>query len=555
MKRPQEFRVLLVYPNLTMMLVPSMAIAVFTGILRRAGYEVDLFDTTHYVAPTPISSEEVRAGWLQLRTFDPEKDLGVHLGTDIIGDFQRKVDDFKPDLIVMSTVEDTFLQGISMLDSISDANIPSIVGGVFVTAAPEKAISFPQVNMIGVGEGEHTVLDVAERIRKGDSCETAPNVWVKRPDGSTIKNGMGPLVKIDEPLPDFSLFDDARFYRPMGGRIFKTLPLETYRGCPYSCTFCNSPMQTKIMGENQLGTFVRRKTLGAVRREIQFLIEKHSPEYLFIIDDSFLARPDHEIQSFIEMYEEFKLPFWFNTRPENVTPERLSALKSVNCDRMSFGLECGNEEYRRKVITRNPTNEQIVRQFNIIADSGIAWSVNNMIGFPDETREMIFETVDLNRRLHGYDSIAVAIFTPYHGTPLRELAIKKGYMDPEAVTQHTASTSLLTQPQITAAELDGIARTFTCYVTFPKEDWPNIRKAEEDTPDGNKLFAEYQQLFTERHFSGTQDDKLQDWDAPQEYSVRPKSDPAKQQPQEKPWGFNCGAEQTEYVVPPAGIKG
>ena len=47
--KPKDFRVLLVYPNLTMMLVPSVAIALFTAVLRQAGYTVDLFDTTHYV--------------------------------------------------------------------------------------------------------------------------------------------------------------------------------------------------------------------------------------------------------------------------------------------------------------------------------------------------------------------------------------------------------------------------------------------------------------------------------------------------------------------------
>ncbi len=30
-------------------------------------------------------------------------------------------------------------------------------------------------------------------------------------------------------IPDYSLFDPKRFYRPMGGRIFKTIPIETCR--------------------------------------------------------------------------------------------------------------------------------------------------------------------------------------------------------------------------------------------------------------------------------------------------------------------------------------
>ena len=35
-KQPKDFKVLLVYPNLTMMLVPSLAMALFTGILKKS---------------------------------------------------------------------------------------------------------------------------------------------------------------------------------------------------------------------------------------------------------------------------------------------------------------------------------------------------------------------------------------------------------------------------------------------------------------------------------------------------------------------------------------
>ena len=50
-----------------------------------------------------------------------------------------------------------------------------------------------------------------------------------------------------------------------------------------------------------------------------------------------------------------KLPFWFNTRPENCKEEVLKMLKEVGAYRISFGIECGNEEFRTKVFQRNPT--------------------------------------------------------------------------------------------------------------------------------------------------------------------------------------------------------
>ena len=550
MKSPKEFRVLLVYPNLTMMLVPSLCMALFTGILRKAGYTVDLFDSTHYVSDL-TSSPENRVKFLQYRPFDAEKDLGFKLHSDLQGDFVRKVNDFKPDLMVVSVVEDTFLQALALLEAVKDAEIPSIMGGVFVTAAPEKAISYSQVQMIGVGEGEATILEVAERVRRGESCEDVQSVWFKSRDGTVVKNPMRPLVNINETLPDFSLFDEARFYRPMGGRVFKTVPIESYRGCPYTCTFCNSPMQVDVTRQNHLGNFMRRKPTETIRENIKYLIDKHDPEYLYFIDDSFLARPEVEIRDFFDMYQEFKIPFWCNTRPENATADRLAGMKSVNSDRISFGLECGNENYRQKVLTRHPTNEQIKEYFKIISESGIAFSVNNIIGFPDETREMVFETIELNRQLRGYDSMTVSMFTPYHGTKLRELAIQKGYLDPGLITTHTTSSSLLNMPHLTSSELDGLIRTFMLYVRFPKEEWPRIRLAEQDSDEGNPLFEDYQMKYRQLFFGGNQDESKEDWDAPTEYAVSPQEEG---RDSEQPWGWNCGAEQRQYAVPPSDPK-
>lgn len=546
MKERKDFRVLLVYPNLTMMLVPSLGIALFTGVLRSAGYTVDLFDSTHYVTDATCSPEN-RVKFLHYRPFDAEKDLGFRFQTELIGDFVKKVDEYKPDMMVISVVEDTFLQAISLLDAVKDAQIPSIIGGVFVTAAPQKAISYPQVQMIGLGEGEETILDVVERVRRGESCENVRNVWFKRPDGRVIKNQMRPLIDLNRPVPDFSLFDEARFYRPMGGRFFKSIPIETYRGCPYACAFCNSPMQVQVMRENGLGNFMRRKPMDVVRENIKHLIEKHDPEYLHFIDDSFLARPEEEIRAFFEMYKEFKIPFWCNTRPENITAGRLAGMKSVNSDRISYGLECGNEEYRRKVVQRNPTNEQIVKSFETIAQGGIAFSVNSIIGFPDETREMIFDTIELNRQLRGYDAMTVSIFTPYNGTKLRELAVQRGYIDPDVITTHTTSSSILDMPQLTSKEIDGLMRTFLLYVRFPKDEWPRIRLAEEDTEKGNRIFEEYQEKYRNRFFHGNQDETMADWDTHSEYVVAPEGVSVGT---EKPWAWNCGVEHREYAAPP-----
>ena len=69
MKDKQDFKILLIYPNLTMMLVPSLAIGKFTNILKNQQYKVDLFDTTHYVSDEN-SSPQNRVKFLQAREYD-----------------------------------------------------------------------------------------------------------------------------------------------------------------------------------------------------------------------------------------------------------------------------------------------------------------------------------------------------------------------------------------------------------------------------------------------------------------------------------------------------
>jgi radical SAM superfamily enzyme YgiQ (UPF0313 family) len=510
----QRFRVLLVYPNIPGMLVPSVAIGLFTSILKKAEFEVELFDATLYMMNENVSPLK-RVEYAQARKFSYEEDLGIKLESNLIEAFISKIDSFKPNLLVVSVVEDAFKQTLTLLDSITERNIPHIVGGVFITAAPEKAISSPQINTIGLGEGENTVLEIAERLRARVGSEDIPNTWIKKDNGSLIKNPLGPLVDINEVLPDYSLFDKVRFYRPMGGRILKTVPLETYRGCPYNCTYCNSPMWNRFYKENLQGIFLRKKRIDRLVEEIEYLAREYNPELIYIIDDSFMARPEKEFREFVKRYKEFKIPFWFNTRPENITEEKMELLREINCYRISIGIECGNEEFRKKKLERKASNDELVERIRILSRSSIAFSINNIIGFPDETRELIFDTIEFNRQLSGYDALTVSIFTPYHGTALRDEAVRKGYLDPETLTTHTTASSLLSMPQLSSKQIDGLMRTFAMYVKFPKKWWHYIEEAEEFSTKGNEMFDKLSNIYHALYLSTDQFDKYQeepDWD-------------------------------------------
>ena len=98
-----ELKVLIVYPNLPLMLVPSLAVGIFTRVLKSNDYQVDLFDTTHYSEEEQEGgSTQERVKFLQVREFSEEEDLGINIRSNMLGDFRKKVLDFKPDLILFS---------------------------------------------------------------------------------------------------------------------------------------------------------------------------------------------------------------------------------------------------------------------------------------------------------------------------------------------------------------------------------------------------------------------------------------------------------------------
>ena len=251
----EKFKVLIVYPNLSMMLTPSCAVGIFTKILKNKGYIVELFDCTPYDSNLEFLSEPLpvtRAKTLMnSRSFDSSALFG-EAKKNLKSDFIEKLNHFKPNAVIFSTVvEDTKPQLEELLDVIEDfPKISHIVGGVYTIMAPEQAINYKHVQCIGIGEGEIVIQEFCEAVHSGVHRPTnIKGTWVRTDDGAIIKNPNSPLVDINKYLPDYSLFDDRRFLRPLGAKIWKAVSLETYRGCPYTCTFCNSPAKTVIAKE------------------------------------------------------------------------------------------------------------------------------------------------------------------------------------------------------------------------------------------------------------------------------------------------------------------
>ena len=178
---------------------------------------------------------------------------------------------------------------------------------------------------------------------------TKQHTWIKKttPRVQTKELDMFPYV-------DRSLIDYEKYQKYVGDAGMRYyMAIQATRGCPYTCTFCNSPSNNVIYKEEANKIFHRKKSIKRLKKELDFLVNKYDPELIYFVVDTFLAMSNKEFDEFKEMYSDYKIPFWMNTRAETVTEYRANALEDINMLRCDVGVEHGNYEYRKNYLKRN----------------------------------------------------------------------------------------------------------------------------------------------------------------------------------------------------------
>ena len=508
-RQNKDFKILMLYPNLHMSALMPQSIGIFTALLRDRGFKLDLFDCTYYEDIDSLTigknTNQEKVDNRNVAKYDNSEwhSRGVKPKQNIRNAFNKKVSDFEPNLIIVSVLESTYFLAIELLNSVPEnkRTFKTLFGGVFATYAFSKIIKNPLVDYVCRGEGEGAVVELCENLAAASRIDNIKNLTIKY-EGKILNNPMRPPIDIDQvPIPDWDLFEEGSLYRPMQGKIWRAVGLETQRGCPYTCTFCNSPSNNVIYKDETQSKFHRKKSIKRLEKELDFLVKKYDPNLIYFVVDTFLAMSNREFEELKDLYSHYKIPFWMNTRAETITEDRAAGLEEMNMLRMNIGIEHGNYDYRRNYLKRNVKDEIQIKAFEIASQHKYTSCANSIIGMPDETRELIFDTIKFVRKLpDNIDATGAFIFAPYHGTPLRDLAIQKGYLDEnEICSLSNTSESMLRMPTISKEEISGLAKVFSFYIKFPEARWKDIQIAEKNDTEGKKMFEKLGKEFDEKY--------------------------------------------------------
>lgn len=304
------------------------------------------------------------------------------------------------------------------------SKIPIVWGGIHPSLLPEQCISEEYVDIIVIGEGEETIIEVAKKLDNNESLDGVMGVWFKN-NGTIIKNEPRGFIKdFSRSRLDFSLLDPSRYYHELHGSR-KGFDYMSSRGCPHHCRFCYNAKFNKRTW--------RPMSEEIVLDDIQFLKRTYNIEAVYFVDDNFYVNKKRALN----ILKRINLPTYTEIRIDYITDEFAKELKEMNPKLVLVGAESGSNRILQ-LIGKDFEIEDTKRAVQIFAKYHIPVHYSFIMGLPTETREETEKTIDFMLWIHKAHKEAlftIGQYMPYPGSELYEVAIEKGFKPPETTEE------------------------------------------------------------------------------------------------------------------------
>jgi radical SAM superfamily enzyme YgiQ (UPF0313 family) len=299
------------------------------------------------------------------------------------------------------------------------------IGGHFPSLCHDEVLNhFPELDSVVRYEGEHTLVDLVDRL-------LSDRDWRETPGLAFLDGGR---VAESEPRPLVQDLDSLPYpYRPfepqqMGG--FPTLPLLASRGCARRCSFCS----IHTFYRNAPGKVVRVRKPVYVIEEMAYLLQHHGVRVILFQDDDFpLWGPagrrwaDELVGRMYDAGLVDRMIWKISCRTEYVELELFRKLRDAGLFLVYMGIESGTEQ-GLKVLNKEMTVEENLAAVRTLKELDLNVSYGFMLFDPSSTFESVRENLVFLKNITG-DGRAAATFSrmlPYGGTPIRDALKNEG---------------------------------------------------------------------------------------------------------------------------------
>jgi len=355
------------------------------------------------------------------------------------------------DLIGLSVMSNFWDNSVQITERLKkDIDAPIIWGGTHPTIRPEECLERGGADIVCVGEGEDTLVELVRRMENGDDYRLLEGIGLKD-NGEIVVNKPPPLIIDLDKLP-FQDYDLENHYVLDGDYVanynygksanhlsrmtldvlkrhsrgdYVTMPT---RGCPFGCTFCVNDTLNKMYVDQPI---IRKRSMGNLLEELKE-VKKSLPyvDNIYFDDDSFILLKTEEIKEFSDGYKEHvNLPLSVTgITPSTLRRDKLTFLVDAGVKFIRMGLQSANESIKDD-YKRNYSNKKVESSAAIInefKDKMGPPQYDIILDNPWETDENLAESLMFLTKLPSPYRLGFYSLTFYPETELYDKAKKDG---------------------------------------------------------------------------------------------------------------------------------
>ncbi len=310
-------------------------------------------------------------------------------------------------------------------------DLPVIFGGWHPSLAAEQTLANPLVDLIVRGQGEATLLEVAQKLAAGERLAGIRGI-TRRDAGRCTHELERPVTNINQlPTPAYRLADYDAYARRCGVR---KLSYATSVGCPYACHYCTD----QVFYKRRFNAYTAQRVCD----ELPELVERYAIEEVALLDSNFpvdVKRAVAIARGLADSKVRFRWTFQASTDFLcRMTEDEVRMMAASGLTHMGFGTESASQEVLALMNKKHQRIDQMYETARKAEASGIHVTFNLIFGYPGETEADRIETLrvmnDIARQYWNV-SFSPNIFTPYPGIPIWPQLRAMGVREPQSLEE------------------------------------------------------------------------------------------------------------------------
>jgi len=357
---------------------------------------------------------------------------------------------YMPDLLVIETSTPTFEYDLNYAKKIKEFNpdIKICFVGTHISYIKEKILKYGFIDFAIEREFEEEIVKLAKEMKNGSVIQKY-----------RVSNGVNfEKFEIIREISPFYNYND----RPVSKLKYPSLQIQLTRGCPFKCTFCMWPQV--LFNKNY-----QKKDLDIVIEDIKKSKEIFKINSFYIDDDTFNIDKTY-IRSFAEklIENDINLPFMAMARADCVVDEEtLKMLKEAGLVALKFGIESVDEGFLKDVnkdLDIKKAEEAITLCKKLDIEVHLTFSIGSFKDTLEGIKKSFLWLVSQNP-----NSMQISILTPFPGTKMWDIAVKRGFKLDEDFSKYDGARYSVVSSNVSAEKLQEIKKNWI-------KEWHNFKK-------------------------------------------------------------------------------